>query len=342
MTNQTFCVIFDLFGVIFSKGLESSIKHLEAVLDRTEAEITPVYRRWEEDFDLGRIDETQFWKHVNSELRTNIDPRILSNIVISGYKLNGDIVSLIQRFEKSHLLVVYSNYRREWFEKLDAIFRISRHFLHVFISSDTGLLKPDPNVFHFVSDNLEIPIPKLVLIDDLPANVERAREVGANGIVFKSVYQTEVAVQRLTEPEHLPYDEHYSGIILLSPQNALILQRRDDIASIANPGMLSVFGGRRLHTEDDKTCAIRELFEETGLVCSGNELEYFSELSCPVENEKWMHCAFFIVRNVDINRVQIKEGRYIEIWRASEVVKEPDLTPVTRTVLSKFAVSETT
>ena len=76
--DATYGVIFDLFGVVFSKGLESLIERLEIVLDRSRDEITPIYRKWEKEFDLGHINEDEFWLHINNELGTNIDAQILS------------------------------------------------------------------------------------------------------------------------------------------------------------------------------------------------------------------------------------------------------------------------
>ncbi len=87
-------IVFDLFGVVFTKGLSSSIDHLKGVLNRPEKDISLVYRKWEKEFDLGLIDEKEFWDRVNKELSTDINHRILSNIVISSYKINPNTILL--------------------------------------------------------------------------------------------------------------------------------------------------------------------------------------------------------------------------------------------------------
>lgn len=195
--GATYGVIFDLFGVVFSKGLESSIERLEAVLDRSRDEITPIYRKWEKEFDLGHINEDEFWSHINNELGTNIDAQILSNIILSGYKLDGDVLRFSERIRHRFIVVVYSNYRREWFDRLDKIFHVSNYFQSVFISSDTGLLKPNPSVFDFVSKAICVPLKNLILIDNEPRNIEAAEKVGARGILFNTIDETEIEFTRL-------------------------------------------------------------------------------------------------------------------------------------------------
>jgi ADP-ribose pyrophosphatase YjhB (NUDIX family) len=137
----------------------------------------------------------------------------------------------------------------------------------------------------------------------------------------------------------LPYDEYYSGIILETTPASVVLQRRDNIPSIANPGMLSTFGGRRKSREDASSCALREIAEETSLAFVKNDLSFFTELSCPIENDRWMHCSFFRAKIDDVSKLDLKEGQCVEIWAPCEVLNQPDLTPVARTVLRKLCKS---
>src|ERR1041384_659952 len=229
--NNKPVIIFDLFGVVFSKGLESSVKDLAVAFQKSKNEIAPVYRKWELEFDLARVDEVQFWRQINSELSTEVDPRVLTNIVLSGYKINADALKLARRLQRAFTLVTFSNYRREWFDKLDAVFEISKDFSQVFISSDVGLLKPDPRVFFFLSAKTGVPLEQLILIDDEFENVKEARQAGCQAILFENVFETEIELQCIVGNHCLPYDEYYSGIILETTPASVVLQRRDNIPS---------------------------------------------------------------------------------------------------------------
>ena len=140
-------IVFDLFGVIFSKGLDSSIEHLTAVFNKPARQISKIYRKLEIKFDLGEINEIEFWEQINEDLHTDISPIVLNNIVISSYQLKKETIALVSYLKKYFPLAIYSNYRKEWFEKLDSKYEISKLFDSVYISSETGQLKPNKKAF---------------------------------------------------------------------------------------------------------------------------------------------------------------------------------------------------
>lgn len=60
--------------------------------------------------------------------------------------------------------------------------------------------------------------------------------------------------------------ERFTGAkLVVTCGDAVLTLRRDDIPTIAWPGMWDLPGGGREGDETPQTCALRELFEETGL-----------------------------------------------------------------------------
>lgn len=53
-----------------------------------------------------------------------------------------------------------------------------------FLSYELGLIKPDPEIYKVVLQKLHAEPSEVVFIDDLPRNIEAARALGINGIVF--------------------------------------------------------------------------------------------------------------------------------------------------------------
>lgn len=70
-------------------------------------------------------------------------------------------------------------------------------------------------------------------------------------------------------------------------QNAqYVVQKRDNIPTIADPGMYSLWGGR---VEDDETplqAAVRELQEETGVVVQARQLIYLTKFEDAARSSK--------------------------------------------------------
>lgn len=64
-------------------------------------------------------------------------------------------------------------------------------------SHEEGVLKPDPQIYRIVCERLDIAPECALLLDDLEANVDGARAIGMNGIVFRSNEQAIAEVQAL-------------------------------------------------------------------------------------------------------------------------------------------------
>jgi 8-oxo-dGTP pyrophosphatase MutT (NUDIX family) len=104
----------------------------------------------------------------------------------------------------------------------------------------------------------------------------------------------------------------YSGVLLISEDQKLILQRRDSDFRIVNPGRLSAFGGTAFLGESAVNCAIREINEELDYKIAGDALSFLllkRELVCglPVE------CTIFVYKDVSVHDLYLKEGQAIEI-----------------------------
>lgn len=64
-------------------------------------------------------------------------------------------------------------------------------FRKVFVSSDLGKRKPEPNAFMAVAEAMAIPPPKILFFDDLLENVGAARRVGMQAVHVQSLADVE-------------------------------------------------------------------------------------------------------------------------------------------------------
>jgi HAD superfamily hydrolase (TIGR01509 family) len=197
--NSNKLVIFDLFGVVFTKGLDSSVDHLTAVLNRPADAISKTYRKWEREFDLGEIDEKAFWENINHDLGTSVSAKLLNNIVLGSYQIKAETIKLVDHLRKKIPAVVYSNFRQEWFEALDSKYNVSSHFDKIYISSNTKHLKPDFSAFDCVLNDYNVEKSKIIFLDDEIANVESFCSWGGKGILFHNVFESEIIIRRFLE-----------------------------------------------------------------------------------------------------------------------------------------------
>jgi 8-oxo-dGTP pyrophosphatase MutT (NUDIX family) len=84
------------------------------------------------------------------------------------------------------------------------------------------------------------------------------------------------------------------GVILLRPDGQALMQLRDAIPTITDPGMWVFPGGHCDAEEDHETCARREVFEETRYRCSDlRHLVTFPRLASRLSRRLRAH--FFLV-----------------------------------------------
>jgi len=331
-----YLLVFDLFGVVFSKGLASSLDSLVAAFNRPEERVARVYRRFEPDFDRGTINEIQFWDEINRELGTRMSPETLTSLVITAYQPQRDALALARFYGKHAAVVVFSNYRREWFDRLARIHKVDDVFHAVHLSSDIGHLKPEREAFEYLCETYGFAEGSLILVDDEIANVQGMRDFGGQAILYRNAYEAEVEIRRILGETAPDYDASYAGILLTTRDGALVLQRRDLDPLIENPGKLSVFGGRLLPAESHVTCAKRELEEETGLSIPEERFHPVGEFGFPVRGKEWTHCVYFVVSDIDINDIKLKEGSGIEVRFPRNALRQEDLTLLPRVLIARL------
>ena len=191
-------IIFDVFGVLLSRGFASSAVQLSHILNKPIEEIKPFYERWEIPFDLGSLSEKRFWELVQQDLGTNIDWEKLNTIVKSSYYLIDGSIELLQKYSELTDCYLLSNTRKEWFEYLDSIYHITKYVKYSFLSYKIKKLKPNLDIFWEAIKQIGAEPQHIIFIDDSIDNIRAALATGMHAHHFNDAYSTEKFIVRLT------------------------------------------------------------------------------------------------------------------------------------------------
>ena len=104
-------------------------------------------------------------------------------------KVDSEIFSIIKELRKNYKTAILSNADavsvRARFDKQN--FPLEKYFDYVFISSETGLLKPDLEAFKNCLNIMEVKPQEVIFIDDTKENVLSAESVGLIVYHFKQL-----------------------------------------------------------------------------------------------------------------------------------------------------------
>ena len=98
-----------------------------------------------------------------------------------------DTVELLAELKKLGFpLYILSNWSAETYPKAEARYKFLNWFDGKIISGEVGEIKPDPEIFHILTNTYNLNPKNSVFIDDKLENIEAANLIGFKGIHFKN------------------------------------------------------------------------------------------------------------------------------------------------------------
>lgn len=181
-------IIFDFFDVIhndpFQRWLKSRGLKREGDLHQVSVEM-----------DKGIITPKEFLKRLGT--LTNTDPATLEQEMASFHGFNAEMIALVNELAIHYQVGLLSNgpsaFVRDLLRKGD----IEDTFHHIVISSEVGMVKPEPEMFRHILKKMSVEPNQAVFIDDNPKNVAGAEALGIGGILFTDLPQLKMALKAL-------------------------------------------------------------------------------------------------------------------------------------------------
>jgi 8-oxo-dGTP diphosphatase len=120
-----------------------------------------------------------------------------------------------------------------------------------------------------------------------------------------------------------------ASAILVSTDGRLLLQLRDNLPDVTDPGKIGLFGGRREGDESFLECIVREVYEEIGLYLSPERFELIGSYFGPdhVSPDGTRRGQVFLVRDVPIDQLAVTEGR-LKIVALEELEQVQDMLAI--------------
>ncbi len=179
-------VLFDYGGVIVEEGFYNGLLQLAKeqslqVRSMPEEGMNAVY---DSGFVLGHGTATEFWALLRKRTGLEGDDDFLTNHVNNGFIIRQRVIDLVRSLrDKGYVTGILSD-QTHWLNELDERDHFFKEFDHIYNSYYLGKGKRDPTLFSDVVNDLKLQPGEVLFIDDNEKNVQRARKMGLQAILY--------------------------------------------------------------------------------------------------------------------------------------------------------------
>ena len=137
-----------------------------------------------------------------------------------------------------------------------------------------------------------------------------------------------------------PNIPQYAGVILVRPDQTILMQQRDESKDIQNPGTVSFFGGAVEADEQPIQAALRELREELQLELQPEDLALFGTYMKTIEKHGVdRECYIYLAKISDEMQLHLREGQSIVRVGNQEELARLQLSALASEVLHNYYAS---
>ncbi len=119
-------------------------------------------------------------------------------------------------------------------------------------------------------------------------------------------------------PDSIPEGEYIPivKVVIINKDKKILLQKRS-MNKLSNPGQWGLTGGKIDAGEDNLTTAVRETYEEIGIIINKEELKYL----CKYIDEKGLFIIYYVEKDINIEdcKIQTEELDKLEYFELDEI-----------------------
>ena len=179
-------LLFDFGGVLAEEGFRNGLVAMatEQGLDVTAMPGEGMRAVYDSGFVLGRGSVAEFWTLLRQRTGLTGDDDALTETILSGFIIRPSMIMLVRQLRAANYVTGILSDQTYWLDSLDEIYHFYTVFDRVYNSYYLGKGKQDPALFSEVASDLGMTPSEILLVDDDPGNVQRARSAGWHAICY--------------------------------------------------------------------------------------------------------------------------------------------------------------
>lgn len=189
--NSVDVLLFDLGGVVievdFDRAFARWADHSKRDFETIKAKFA--FDDFYERHERGEIEAPEYFASLRASLGIELSDRELVDGWNAIYvrEVPG-VAALLQRAREKARVCAFTNsnatHQQVWSRQFADVLSL---FHGIFLSSELGMRKPEPEAFRAIAETLGVPLSRMVFFDDSLENVEAARAIGVRAIHVRSM-----------------------------------------------------------------------------------------------------------------------------------------------------------
>lgn len=176
--------IFDIGNVLLPFDFSIAMRRLEPRCGTPLEEALKISKPVQHALEMGEISRADFLRQITELIRFTGTEEEFSGIWQDIFTENTAMSELVQSLNGRYPLYLLSNTNDIHVEFFTRVYPVFRHFSGAVYSHEEKCMKPGREIFEVAMQKFGITPAETVFIDDLPANVQTARELGFTAIQY--------------------------------------------------------------------------------------------------------------------------------------------------------------
>ena len=181
-------VIFDFGGVLCFAPTEERLAEAAALCGLSTPVFVDAFWRKRREYDRG-MDPAEYWRDFAAATGQSFDDAMIQEMIRREIDFwshhDARVLAWTEDLRRAGIRTsILSNLPAPLGENLRATKGFLEHFDQVTFSYELGVIKPEPDIYHYSVRGLAVAPEEALFLDDRPENVEGARAIGLHAEVF--------------------------------------------------------------------------------------------------------------------------------------------------------------
>jgi len=149
---------------------------------------------------LGQINDEDLYLDVGKQLKlSGNELERFVTLFWQGDRLDEELANFVRSLRPEYKTGLLSNAWSGARKALTDLYPCIDAFDVSIISAEVGLMKPFPEIYQLTLQKLDVKPDEAIFVDDMPVNVEAARELGIHGIQFTTTREVIEQIEEMLQ-----------------------------------------------------------------------------------------------------------------------------------------------